>query len=286
MQLRTLYYNKKYYDLLIKYIHFDEYGSDKYPEEVKRIEEILNSYEPIPFNIPELVQIIRTVFKNNNENYLHIELSNDAQSYNIDFYDESLANYEHITESDKYIARYSTNHSCLFETGDIENSKQFMNKQMNDIETIKALSHIRPVYLTSKMSKLIDLYEAFYGRKIDVMSDSLEEELTYMLFLINQYEINLSHENHYTFKNNRLVASEELKDLVFKLRLFVDPFEEQKKNNLSLYGYVERGVEGRGSAIATHFGTRSPEEQLRYLRELCLALNSNSQDESMTRTKK
>ena len=272
MEYKALDYQKKYVNLKIRYVHFDEYGSDIYDEEVKRLEAILASYEPNIYSLSEIVRIIRTVFKDNNENYLHVELSNHAQVYTVDFYDESLGKYTHSTAQYDYQLEYDPTNGIMVNVNDINSKQQFISTACNDIDMIIILKNIKPYIFSKEMAKCISLYESFFGKKIDIMNLHIEEELTYMLFLLNQYEMSGAHNQYYQYGTQGIEPSDKLKEMIFQLKSFVSLDDEENMIANSINRFVKHGVEDMGKAIAVHYETRTLEQQVDYLKKLCHSL--------------
>jgi hypothetical protein len=282
MELRTLHFKKKYVNLLIKYIHFDEYGSEFYDEEVKRIEQVLENYEPMWYSLKELVQIIRTVFRDNDENYLYINMYNDHQEYEVSFYGENLGKFDHNLKD--YQASYDAGVFSI-STPELESTDRLIDKAKKDVELIAELKNVRPFKFDADMAKCSELYQTFFDRKIDMANPNVEEELAYMLFLLKQYEMAGVRDQYYTFGNKSVEPSLGLKNVVLKLKSIVNLEEnEEKLAKESINDYVRSGVKDIGEAIAVHFEHRTPEEQLQYLKKLCSTIAGYSQTPGLTRT--
>ena len=186
-----------------------------------------------------IISCIRTIFKDFDESYLEVSLSEEEKEISILYIDKLLFKYEESNKKGANI-RYMIGRTIDYYDNGIEQFNHgIIDSSLNKIKYLKQLESIDGLKITCHDKILYQVYKLFYGEVPDFKIPSINIKFQMMLLILEEFGISFNYDFYKNKKN--YPVSFEVTEFVNKMKLFGDIEEkdilsQENKNIVQIVG--------------------------------------------------
>ena len=208
---------------------------EKLNQIIEQYFENLNYYD----DTIRIISCIRTIFKDFDESYLEVSLSEEEKEISILYIDKLLFKYEESNKKGANI-RYMIGRTIDYYDNGIEQFNHgIIDSSLNKIKYLKQLESIDGLKITCHDKILYQVYKLFYGEVPDFKIPSINIKFQMMLLILEEFGISFNYDFYKNKKN--YPVSFEVTEFVNKMKLFGDIEEkdilsQENKNIVQIVG--------------------------------------------------
>lgn len=208
---------------------------EKLNQIIEQYFENLNYYD----DTIRIISCIRTIFKDFDESYLEVSLSEEEKEISILYIDKLLFKYEESNKKGANI-RYMIGRKIDYYDNGIEQFNHgIIDSSLNKIKYLKQLESIDDLKITCHDKILYQVYKLFYGEVPDFKIPSINIKFQMMLLILEEFGISFNYDFYKNKKN--YPVSFEVTEFVNKMKLFGDIEEkdilsQENKNIVQIVG--------------------------------------------------
>ena len=196
------------------------------------------------------IYFIRSIFKDYDENYLNVTVTNNQSISNVIYINKELEMYE---LNQKKSNQYGAFHVVYDDLKGIQLNGDLMKDIRHSVSLtslfmreIYHLQHAMPIILDRDSKLLCEIYQLFYQESIQFHDPDIRVKIQFMMFLLSEFGISLGDKYSFLMYSKGFPCSLELSYLINRLKPYQviehveDPIEiaNEAKQTIQIIGEV------------------------------------------------